>query len=350
MVLWINTIASKYSPSQSKWIMPQPLAVSMMNTSTPIADGQPVCSNQFLQEYLRKHHSYPDTFKWHKMEYFQINDCAIPKLTNLSACLKRLSLKKVVLIGDSQGNRYVRSFMGILRSQKYRCTERPSRPTPKVYSVINLKGINATRDKCSSCKEKNLHCVQAETKATLDFKYVELIVINGKLEAHQIDGNTTISTKTFLEFLFKIYFRSSFPDLILFEIPFNHVKRSSVEEFEIDLRSLMAALKSTMKPNTKIVLFPGLAEHESKRPKKAAAFFNKKYHGSLATEQIYKLTRAMWNVLEDDLVSETSNIMSHANFVNATKAATPIVIDGVHYKPQVYAHIMRTMLATMCFE
>ncbi|ELU10375.1 hypothetical protein CAPTEDRAFT_187996 [Capitella teleta] len=332
MVLWVNTIASKYSPSQSKWKMPQPLAVSMMNTSTPIADGQPVCSNDFLREYLRKHHSYPDTFKWHKMEYFQINDCAIPKLTNLSACLKRLSLKNIVLIGDSQGNRYVQSFMGILRSQKYRCTQRPSRPTPKVYSVINLKGINVTGDKCSSCKGKNLHCVQAETKATLDFKYVELIVINGKLEAHQIDGNTTISTKTFLEFLFKIYFRSS------------------VEEFEIDLRSLMAALKSTMKPNTKIVLFPGLAEHESKRPKKAAAFFNKKYHGSLATEQIYKLTRAMWNVLEDDLVSETSNIMSHANFVNATKAATPIVIDGVHYKPQVYAHIMRTMLATMCFE
>ncbi|ELU13660.1 hypothetical protein CAPTEDRAFT_190237 [Capitella teleta] len=318
----------------------------------------PTCTNSLFKEYLRANHSYPEEF--HDDDYFNLKLCSVPKIDDLPACWKRLAVKKVVQLGDSQGYYFAKGFVDTLKEEGYICeeTRRAKRKNRRIlnttyYHTKEAKAMDGTiRHKdnvwsCTSCISFTELCV-AKDKSQIEIEYVGIVSLKDVFIT--FESNSTLNANTFIEFLFKVYLHNNYPGLILFAPPLNHIKQhTSIPAFEDGLKLMMQKLKPTMRKNTRLFFLPGLAEQERKRPAKATKYKNKKYHGNLATEQIYLLTRAMWHVLEEDMLSENSNIFSFANFVNATKPARELSRDGVHYVSKVYSQIMRKVIGTMCY-
>ncbi|ELT96447.1 hypothetical protein CAPTEDRAFT_192689 [Capitella teleta] len=349
-VAWPKSTAIRKATTDSKTV----------DAATTSNEELPICTNYLFKKYLRAHHSYPEEFQWYNDDHFNLKLCSVPEIDDLPACWKRLVVKKVVQLGDSQGHYYAKGFVDTLKEEGYICkvTRRAKRkittiPNTAYYYTKEAKAMDGAihhQDNawsCTTCISFTEVCV-AKDKSQIEIEYIGIVSL--KDEFVTFESNSTLNANTFIEFLFKVYFDNNYPGLILFAPPLNQIKKdTSIPAFEDGLKLMMQKLKPTMRKNTRLFFLPGLAEQEKKRPPKAAKYKNKKYHGNLATEQIYLLTRAMWHVLEEDMLSENSNIFSFANIVNATKPARKLSRDGVHYVSKVYSQIMRKVIGTMCY-
>ncbi|ELU14731.1 hypothetical protein CAPTEDRAFT_207323 [Capitella teleta] len=316
----------------------------------------PDCSNDFFQKFFLKHHRFPDLIKWDsKYVSFSPFSCRVIS-QNISQCLKRKKLRRIAVYGDSQGIRYGSHLKEILIKVGFSClrVKVENRSTIKNCADLNYFAGNNTALRstmsigqchvCTGCSSVEFVCKSHKLKDIIKIEYINTEQVNTTYVL--LNGST--EAPTYEHFIFDVYLRDSFPDLNVFFLPMNHIKRNPVKSFVDEFpKTLLPIVKKAKSPESDFFFISGTSEFEEAREDPRWKY--RLWDGLLATDAIRKLNTEMFYLLESEIINATSKIYSFLDLVDVTLPLRHLSLDGVHFKPPWYSAFWKVFLDIYCY-
>ena len=324
------------------------------------------CSTQSFLQFFTDFSTFPENGTWCRtsshQEVFKPSFCSFQEF-DLGECLKKNHIHSVLVLGDSNGMRYFQGLRKMLiETAHVQCTlskrEQDGRhPPSKQYFLSSIKSIpysalSVSKRNCSSCKNQLYRCSSSAPNNShsdlhIQLEYNSMYSLNDtSLSYNDTTNQTASSVYTFQEFLFKIYLKDSYPDLVLICLPYNHEKLHGVSQVMARLKALVELVQQSRTYNSQVIWLTTTAEVEYMRLKKE--YVNKRYEGMLATDKIYQLNKATFDVLKPYLSHTRHKMSGFVNLVNMSRHRSFWSIDGIHYKEIWYKHVITNLLSTLC--
>ncbi|ELT99756.1 hypothetical protein CAPTEDRAFT_210601 [Capitella teleta] len=314
------------------------------------------CSNSFLRKFVQENHRYPDNIVWDKNKtLFHLSVCRLIELASVEECLLHKSISTIAVYGDSQGWRYGHALRFHLNHEKMPCiiTAEEKRHEKEPDLEYLSRGDNQLRARmlpashsCSGCSGFRAKCTSLTTNKTVNIEYIDTEDVMTNYVTLRA-GNGSKAVSTFEKFLFEVYLKDSFPDLNVFFIPMNHIKRKPMKHFKDNFPRLLSVIKANKPPNSEVFVISGTAESDKGR---AASYLNRRFHGLLANDAIEKLNSELFAMLESDIVNATSKIYSFLNLMDVTLPVLCWSKDGVHFEREWYAAFWKSFFNIYCID
>ncbi|ELU09542.1 hypothetical protein CAPTEDRAFT_212556 [Capitella teleta] len=331
-------------------------APGVMNPSM-LAPKSPVCSNEFFRKFITEHHRYPDAIKWNA-NYTDFSPllCHVQS-QNIEQCMKRKNIQRIAVYGASQARRYGLQLAETLKKIGFVCNKKKEEKRKPIHRIdldyfaagnktlrsLMVAGSDYICSGCSSyqitctAKDINRDVVNIEFISTENVNTTKLVVINSTFPP------------TYEHFIFDIYLQKSFPDLNIFFVPMNHIKRQPIERFVREFPVTLLPLVKKVKPPTSDFFFiPGTSEFEERRKAHATDYKNRLWYGLLATDAIRKLNVELLSILESDIIN--GKVSSFLDLAEITASLSHLCQDGSHFDDQWYFTFWKVFLNVYCHE
>jgi hypothetical protein len=310
-----------------------------------------VWTNSFFRQIIRDHHGYPGSTQWNaNLTEFQPDACHIFP-ADLKQCFARKKVASIAFFGASQSRHNAYEMVYLLERLGFACRTTDTAIEASQHLKFNGPGNHVCVDLRDKPKIQCIPCIAFRTECNLGKQTVRVEYIS--LEDIRMSVKKIRGTKLFCpDYLFNVYFREAWPSLSFFSLPMNHIKYlHSPERFNETLSTFLTSLTCAKPSYADFYLLPGLSEWESKRrgPNKAT-WFNRRYKGRLATDQIRLMNNVLLQQLEPLLLDASSHIYSFLDMVDLTSGLKDICFDGVHYEDRFYIALLNALFGLYCAE
>jgi hypothetical protein len=207
---------------------------------------------------------------------------------------------------------------------------------------------------CHSCLSQLTRCTISTnaTPAVLEVEYISMMMVaNASIvanstycRAESTKHNLLCSITTQQEFLFKLYFKNRYPDLMLIFGTFGHDRKKSFEYVDKALRHTIEVIDETGTANTSVIWFTTASVYAKKLKK-----VNKKCtyeNGMTIHEKIEALNHVLHNALNNRVEASTNPQMF--GFWDLFYMSKDIgkfwAEDHVHYLPHWYKYVIGYIL------
>ena len=337
-----------------------PLPVEQQqNSSVNKTSSTTKCSNEVLLEYIRQTGSYPSEGHWE-------GDHFLPKLCSLNTspiapnkitkCFQRNNIRRVVTMGDSNGNRFSKALLGYLPPRHESCSwtsmesmrDKGFLPEAAYYARDNMKLKSAihvtTQNRCPLCQSRRSECTSSDPDA-VEFEHIGLAHM--RYNILQIDKEfmqtANVSAETYQEFIFKVYLKDRTPDLILIFCPFVHMVHNKNEikaiKYFIDLLTRYLPEDSTV---YWIPAFAGFQRTKDKNHKKPLP------KDAITTNKLFKLNADLYKNLYSLLLEKPSQMKGFFDLIDMSLDRGDWSTDGVHMEPVWYKEVTKYLLQLIC--
>ena len=335
------------------------IKASWRKSKTEAKGRKPLCTHKIFREYYAQNHKFPEEghVLGKKPPLIRWEECRFQfTMSQILQCLTKQSIRKILLLGDSQGRGYFNVLVKLLGLNRFHCTEKKSERAVYVDGGTNQTYPDLTyfNDKkrrqsvkltvsarnTSSCLSSLYMCTDTANVYSITTEFI--CMPNIRSTELTVKG----SPGSYQEFIFKQYLQNNFPDLIFFFIPLNHEKKHDVQSVATRMKHLVNLLHTYKNPSTKVYWISGTSEFEEKRT--SDKWRNMLFGGLLATDAIYLRNQEVFKLLEPDLMEPSSSFFGFFNLVNVSKPWTKWNKDGVHFLPGWYKIIVTSILALFC--
>jgi hypothetical protein len=129
-------------------------------------------------------------------------------------------------------------------------------------------------------------------------------------------------------------------------MPFNHAMYATLEKYTEQLQQLRQIINSYIPHETRVFYVTTFSEFDNKNVDKSKRF--KRIDGLLRSDRIEILNRALYGVIEDDLLNATSNKYGFLDVFPMSKSRESWNTDSQHMIPIWYETEMTMFLDLFC--
>ena len=350
-------------------VLRQSLAPVSVITGRPVEflmKRKPVCSVDVIRKYCLEHNYFPTGGRWLNSSYFP-DLCRFPSngvnKERVRECLTRRNVKKIVVLGDSNGLRYFLATKKILE-QFLKCrtlkVERGSTMPDVGYftkgTKLKASDIVVHHRDCSGCKSTTMSCRDSTTEINLEYVTMEFFLdteVTTVRNPWQKNCNRSKEARlcrqsnTYQEFIFGEYLPSNeYPDVILL-FSGNHDKaRARPEKIRGDMEYLKMLIKKNIAKKTKVFWFSKFAEYWEKKPE---YWKNMIYYEKWKTNPLIEhLNFELFDVLRTEFKETGGNILPFFDMYNMSLGVLDWAVDGLHRKARWYDDVLSKWIQIFC--
>ena len=274
---------------------------------------------------------------------------------SLKRYLANCGHRKLLVLGDSQGQRYHQALVNVFQQAGYECQLRKWEnegftPGSEYYTQntsIPPEAIVAGKRTCRSCRSALYRCLSAGQQ--VDVEYLAMMTTA---------NNSILPNKTFCayhhspvcsaishqEFIFKVYLENTAPDLILLFSTFGHDYGKSFQEVTQAIQHLLDVLETMLPPQYTAIWFTTspFLERKMRARDKTWRFEN----GYDINGKIQAHNRILYSLIKGQV--ETSRQSKTFGFFDLFSMAKGVQdrwgTDHVHMQSQWYRYIIRYLL------
>ena len=277
---------------------------------------------------------------------------------------KTSNISRILTIGDSQGRRYHGAVMALLQETGFKCkrikTEANSYVPGKGYFIqgtsIKTNAIVSATRTCHSCRSTLHVCSSPELDRQLEVEYISMMMVaNSSIVPnktfcliHPNDPDCNISTQQ--EFLFKIYLKNRYPDLVFIYGTSGHDRKKSIPFIDSAVHHVINVIQETLPASSKTVWFTSSATYLKRIPaEEGKARFE---HGWTYDEKIDACNWLLFHALKPYLkLLKNSKMYGFFNLYSMSQPVQPFwASDFVHFKPTWYKFIIEYLFAMLIVD
>ena len=350
-----------------------------------ISESQPSsfnCSLKVINKHMLDHGWFPGTGEWTKCgmcesvgypyaHYITPHCQLLPPWSPITYDYLRQPYRPntIVIHGDSQGARFNKALITLLTKYAgYECRlvrkEPRGMPVRDNYYRHQLGYMNEIplifKRTCLVCSSCFTQCVNNETEHELSLEFISLEILHRihpwndtsycKEKKHQDEGICTTSFKTQEEFLFRVYFKDRFPDLLIMATTFGHtVSANQTRNYVKNSLSFLHQLidKSAVR-NSTIVWLPttyvdtALFEDDRK--------YGRYEDGVNFTQQVDALNHELFKTLSRRLRKGDRRNYGFLDIFHMSKnreIRKAWALDHIHLKPNFYKAVIAYLLQAL---
>ena len=340
-----------------------------------------LCSDSAVRNCLVARDHFPEEQHWNNNNASFPGSRFVPRFCQfkydvippqlLQRCLQQKQIKRIVVIGDSHGNRYFGALKEMLKSitrcillskdlsenyfskRKRRATKFPKQNSHKRYNFLFECIFVNSSDKTGNDNGDSLpRSVLIELISIISFTDRKLPSTNSRCSPASVNGTgrcNKVKPRKLFPTLFGDYLarENNYPDVILlFSNSHDKGMRKTLNKTRADITSLRDIISRYVPRTTAFYWFSLLSENDlKKKPDWQDIIYEGKY---TANEMIIRTNRAMYDVLRDDIRSD--RIRTFFDLYAMTIPLPAWSLDGIHLKHDWYRYLMSYWFQTACFK
>ena len=336
------------------------------------------CSLMSIKRDMMESAYFPTGGTWRNIDQgypcasYSPRSCSLPAATISSsltiAYTEHTKPHHILLMGDSMGHGYYKALVMLFEAAGYSCKtikqETDSYVPKKQYYVqgtnIDSEAIVTAERTCHSCLSTLQTCYSFRANHQIDLEYISMIVLSNagilpnKTYCQLKSTDPVCSVATQQDFLFQIYLRDRFPDLLLVFTTFAHDRmRNSTAEVKTGIRYLFNILRETSKNKGTILVFPGPKMNLAKSPpyEKDLTFTEK---GLDSNGMISALNQVLYEaMMEEKIVHNATNMYGFLDLFSMSDhddLTREWSTDHVHFKTPWYQIVMAYVMEVLAAE
>ena len=328
---------------------------------------KPVCSVDVIRKYCLEHNYFPTGGTWLNSSYFP-DLCRFPSngitKERIRECLTRRNVKKIIVLGDSNGLRYFRA-MNKLLGKFLKCRivkEEQGMTKPDVSYFTNGTKLKASdivvhhRD-CHGCLSATMSCRDSTTQIILEYVVMEYFLDtevttvrnNWEKNCHRSkEAPLCRQSNTYQEFIFSEYLPSNkYPDVILL-FSGNHDKaRAGLGKVRGDMEYLKMLIKKYVAKKSKVFWFSKIAENSQQKRDKywKDLIYDEKW---TTNPFIERLNFELFDVLRTEFNETGGKMLPFFDIYNMSLGVLDWAVDGMHRMPIWYDVVLSNWIQTFC--
>ena len=324
--------------------------------------SQHVCSSHVLRKYFSEHHRFPLEGRWNENNTTFIPDLCFFNRTDLATCFSQKQVKHIVILGDSNGSRYFDGFMELFAAMAMRCKTvrgehyKDNTPETEYFSrgdkyleammVTHRRGCRTCGSTVMACTGRNGHQVLLEYIALYSLRDGSISLNASMTSQKGPQDHPFPHAKSFPEFLFRVYFKETCPDLLFIFTPFNHdIMSGNVTVVRQSLTDFLSLLSETCQSRSATYWLTAATESTKNKPD---IWKNRLYEGMTSNEKLQLLNYVLYTTLESKLLDKSSNTFGFFNHFEITRPKPQLNYDGVHLLHSWYTFITSALTFTFC--
>ena len=269
------------------------------------------CTMSSIQTYITENDFFPDKGTWimrgSKPIRWSPDLCSFknPSDTiNVKECFLRKNVKRVLVLGDSNGLRYFNTLVGFLKSCRILKSEGDLSRKPDIsyftkYSNVSSEDLRFQLRDCSGCKSQLKTCTLSAGRSVL----IEYVVMEFLMDTEVTTYRTCAYRKTcpgqchhsntHQQFIFGEYLSGNYPDLILLFSSVHDRIRKHRAVIKAEVNYLIELIRTLVPASTEFVWFSNKCDDPSKAfaPKWQNVTYdgqyNHSYHTSLLNRDLF---------------------------------------------------------------
>ena len=342
------------------------------------------CTLKSIAEETKANGYFPTAGVWRKVEYgypfaqFLPQNCDLahpalaPSITR--DFMEEAKPRSVIIVGDSQGRQFRDALKTLLVYAGYWCR------TVKEESIIHTSdgytidtqsyytqdldnpvedGLLKIHRTCDNCPGRLLSCHNRETEHQVNVEYIPMILLsNNSITVNQTyckqKGNSShpiCSIKTQQDFLFRIYLKNKFPDVLMLFSTFAHYKRHSIEGAARGYNYLFNILRETANNDSKVLMFSSTKMNLDKLPKHE---IGKTYENGLDVNGLISaLNHVLYKAMKQEEQYNKTRMYGFWDLfamTNHNAIAREWYEDHVHFKEDWYRTVMAYVMELLAAE
>ena len=284
-------------------------------------------------------------------------------IKKLSKCFKKFKMSKILISGDSNGNRYREALEQFLLSKSDNCvlddrgTEESgfAPATWSKYFQVPDKPSYWRMSGCPHCHAQTHTCSgfgAYKTNISVEFVGLNQIVDKRlKFSETQDPSDYFLEEPTFMELFLRDYLpHTGFPDVWFFSPPLHHESWfQNVTSFRENMTIFRRLLDHYLPPTTKIVFFTDVRECPLRRIDIVQKFYEKWNTNIERNKVFHVMGQIIFDEFRDHLLDPEGHYMA---FMDAGKILCPFTCnwhdDGGHMKPFVYETFWEYIFQYLC--
>ena len=333
--------------------------------SSYLTEQKPRCSVEVIRKYCVEHNYFPTGGHWLNSSYAP-DICRVPSeeitTEHLRECLSQRNVTKLVVLGDSNGLRYFKATMRLLKKfLKCRGVKGEIGSTmPDVNYFTQGTKLNASdifvhpRD-CMGCTSAAVSCTDKDTEIKLEyivmefFLDTEMTTVRNRWQKNchpSKDAPECHQSNTYQEFLLSEYLEGNYPDVMLLFSPSHDKARSGRSKIRSDMEYLKMLIDIYVPKQTRIFWFSKISENQRQKGKYwRGVVFEEKYE---TNAYINQLNRELFDVIRPELMKNDGNISPFFDVYDMSLGVLNWTFDGMHRRPQWYQIVLSNWIHTFC--
>ena len=218
---------------------------------------------------------------------------------------------------------------------------------------ISTNAIVSSSRTCHSCVSSLSICKSPKIDRIIEVEYVSMMMVaNSSIvpnaefcKGHRHDPVCLVSTQQ--EFLFKVYFKSRYPDLIFIHGTFAHDRMKPIQYIEKAIHHVIKVMQDTLPSSTKAVWFTSSSLDPSKRTRKDKQL--RYEHGWTLEQKILECNRLLFNAIQTELKREDkAKMYGFFDLHSISSKMQPVWgHDDIHFKPIWYNYIIEYLFSIL---
>ena len=290
-------------------------------------------------------------------------------------CLVGHDIKKLLVLGDSNGKRYFSALQRlfgksatckVVKSER-RDANRSALPDIDYFTRgtnLNPYDIVFHNRDCGGCRSSLLSCeankvtgsrhnfrLQLEYVAMEFFMDTEVTTVRNQWRnnCRRINGGSFCrQSNTYQEFILREYLHDNYPDILLLFSSSHDKARHDLAMIEQNIYNLKSLIKQFVPTTTKVFWFSVIGENIDKKP---TFWRHARFDGNFTTdEQNQRINKALFKALLPELSREDSIISTFFDMYAMSKGVRRWSKDGVHLKNNWYDIVISNWLQMLCID
>ena len=334
--------------------------VTLRDPVDPEVHPRKSCTMSSIQNYITQNDFFPDKGTWimkgKKRLRWSPDLCSFKNPSeniNVKECFLRKNVKRVLVLGDSNGSRYFGALVGFVQNCTTLKREGGSLRQPDIsyftkYSNVSKKDLRFQLRDCSGCKSQLKTCTLSAGRSVLiEYVVMEYLMDTEVTTYRKACPGQCLHSNTHQQFIFGEYLSGNYPDLILLFSNIHDRVRKHRAVIKAEVNYLMQLIRALVPVSTELVWFSNKCDDVRKTaPKWRNVTYDGQYNHSYHTSL---LNRDLFHSLKP-AVSLSSNRISGFFDLNALIHDVLHLwsADRVHLQPPWYKLVMHYFLQAYC--
>ena len=346
------------------WILVVPnTLVQQINLKAALLRSRRPCSLSALKEVFLKEGMFPNATHWTDDKELVSDFCEFRSDSRtLKECLTTNGIKSIAVIGDSNVNNVLKSVLALIGGCKVVKQERLAvrngmQPDARYFSKTNNGHMTHERH-CVSCLSNKTTCKVGGKDIVVEYISMEYLWdteittfrLNKKATCRNVPGfrydRPCPQSHSTQQFVYKEYFRTNYPDLILHFTPSHDKDTMTPVEVLMAAEMLGRMFEIYVPKTTDVIVFSKVYEEVFIKPEK---WRKVKYEGRYdILQQVQRENIAVSHGLHR-AIEQNSNIHVFFDlFKMGEGVAHDWGLDGIHKKPIWYDTLLKYFTKVLC--
>ena len=334
--------------------------VTLRDPVDPELHSREPCTMSSIQTYITQNDFFPDKGTWimrnRKPLRWSPDLCSFknPSDTiNVKECFLRKNVKRVLVLGDSNGLGYFHVITGFVKRCTTLKTERGPLREPDIsyfakYSNVSKEDLRFQLRDCSGCKSQLKKCTLSANRSVLiEYVVMEYLMDTEVTTYREACPGQCLHSNTHQQFIFGEYLSANYPDLILLFSNVHDRIRKQRAVIKAEVNYLIELIRALVPASTEFVWLTNKDDDETKSPLKwQNVKYDGKYNNSFHTSL---LNQDLFNLLKPAMSSPSGNIHGFFDLQAIVRDVLHLWSKGrVHLQAPWYKLVVHYLLQAFC--